>query len=87
MPASAPGALVIAGTIYGLERNFSLRLTAQSDLLIGQIKNNQNSRSSAVSPRGAGQTSSEPSLNDVERSGRMSSEDDGAAKLALCARR
>ena len=42
---------------------------------------NQNSRAVAVSPRGTGQTSSEASLNDVERSGRVSSEDDQRPNL------
>ena len=41
----------------------------QHGRLIGQIKKNQNSRAVAVSPRGAGQTSSKASLYDVERSG------------------
>ena len=36
---------------------------------------NQNSRAFTVPPRGTGQTDSEASLNDVERSGSLASED------------
>ncbi len=60
--------------------------------VIGQVDRsdqiNQNSRAVAVSPRGAGQTSSKASLYDVERSGSPTRlERIGAAKLALCAPR
>ena len=56
------------GLGLGLERNLSMphgMVFDRSDQI------NQNSRGLAVSRRGAPQTSSEPSLNDVERSGRV----------------
>ena len=69
------------GLGLGLERNLSMphgMVFDRSDQI------NQNSRGLAVSRRGAPQTSSEPSLNDVERSGRVHPKRMAAAKLALC---
>jgi hypothetical protein len=63
------------------ERKKSSGIVDRSDQI------NQNSRAVAVSPRGAGQTSSKASLYDVERSGSCAPKRKAAAKLALCVRR
>ena len=64
---NAGSRLVIGPIVIGLERNLAMpHGTADFDRS-DQI--NQNSRAVAFSPRGTGQTSSEASLYDVERSG------------------
>ena len=65
--------LVIGAIVIGLERNLAMpHGTADFDRS-DQI--NQNSRAVTVPPRGTGQTDSKASLNDVEGSGRRTSED------------
>ena len=59
--------LVIGALVSGLERNLATSFDAADFDRSDQI--NQNSRAVTVPPRGAGQTGSEASLNDVERSG------------------
>ena len=79
MPATPAPALVIGSIVIGLERNFRPCLTAWFFDRSDQI--NQNSRAYTVPPRGTGQTDSKASLNDVERSGSVSSEEDELPNL------
>ena len=64
---------------HGLER-YEPRFTTRC-IFDRSDQINQNSRAVAVSLRGADQTSSEASLNDVERSGRAPSEDEEQPNL------
>jgi hypothetical protein len=72
MPATLTPALV-RGLVSWTRTKFAT--LSQRGVFDRSDQINQNSRAVAVSLRGADQTSSEASLNDVERSGRRASED------------
>ena len=80
MPATHRLALVIEGFVRTGTKFATL---SQRGVFDRSDQINQNSRAYTVPPRGTGQTDSKASLNDVERSGRRTSEDVTTAKLAL----
>ena len=67
MSATSSSALVIGGVCHRTRTKFAT--PSRRGVFDRSDQINQNSRAVAVSPRGTGQTSSEASLNDVERSG------------------
>ena len=71
--------LVIATHCHRTRTKFAT--LSQRGLVDRSDQINQNSRAVTVPPRGTGQTGSKASLNDVERSGSASSEDDELPNL------